>query len=378
MPRAYGYNDDMHLLSSLLIIFLLLPGLAAAQVTLAHDEMTFSRAVVADVRDERTVTIPGTDTLGKSQTLTAHILDGTLAGRDITFENDYIQLAIGDTFYLRHIRDVVDGIDRYSVADPYRLPVLVGLLLVFLVALFLFGGMQGIRGLASLLGSIVLIMLVLMPGILAGYSPALVSIGVAGLIIILGSYITHGFNRATSAAVFGMLTTVVITGGIAYLVTDLAHLSGYTSEENTYLNFDTRGAIDMPGLLFGGIVIGLLGVLYDISIGQAIAVEELLATGTGRAQAFARSLRIGREHIGALVNTLAIAYVGAALPLLLLISHSSDSGVLFILNSELFATEIIRILIGSLGLVLAVPVTTLFATYLLEGKISGGHSHRHA
>ena len=137
----------------------------------------------------------------------------------------------------------------------------------------------------------------------------------------------------------------------------------------------------MVGLLFGGIMIGLLGVLYDIAIGQAIAVEELLSAGPhlSRIDIYKRGIRIGREHIGALVNTLAIAYVGASLPLLLLI-QSSTTSLPFMLNSELFATELIRILIGSIGLILGVPITTFIASYMLHGKgvrSSYSQSHHH-
>jgi uncharacterized membrane protein len=207
-----------------------------------------------------------------------------------------------------------------------------------------------------------------MPGILDGYSPILVSIGVASLIIIIGSYITHGFNRTTTAAVIGMIATVLITGLGAFYVVHAAHLSGYNSEEDVYLNFNSRGTIDLVGLLFGGIMIGLLGVLYDIAIGQAIAVEELFRAGIHmtRLQVYRRAIRIGREHIGALVNTLAIAYVGAALPLLLVLQNSTY-GIAYAINNEIFATEIVRILIGSIGLILAVPVTTLLASYMLAG-----------
>jgi uncharacterized membrane protein len=137
---------------------------------------------------------------------------------------------------------------------------------VFLILLFIFGGVQGVRGLASLLGSLVLIFYVLLPGILGGYSPILASIGVSSLIIIAGSYITHGFNKTTSAAVIGMILTVLVTGLGAYYAIHAGNFSGYTSEENVYLNFNTSGAISMVGLLFGGIMIGLLGVLYDIAI----------------------------------------------------------------------------------------------------------------
>ena len=344
-----------------------LPALTSAQATFEPDTITIQKARVTEVVSESSEIIPGTETPAQRQIISAEILDGPEQGTVVTFENDYIQLEEGDVFYLRHITSTIDNVDYYSVADPYRLPVLVMLAIVFLVLLFIFGGLPGVRGLAALAGSFVLIFSLLIPGILSGYSPVLVSIAVSSLIIILGSYITHGFNKTTSAAVIGMIATVIITGLGAYWAVEAAELSGYTSDENVSLNFASRGSIDMVGLLFGGIMIGLLGVLYDIAIGQAISVEELFRAGrhmTPR-EIYRRALRIGREHIGALVNTLAIAYVGAALPLLLLI-QSATYGPLFIINNELFATEIIRILIGSIGLVLAVPMTTAIATYMLK------------
>lgn len=358
--------------------------MAHAEATLVTDLVTMSRAQVVSVSHPSTTILPGTETSVASQTLTARILDGADAGREATFRNDYIQLAVGDTFYLRHTTNEMDGLDLYAVADPYRLPALAILAALFLLAVIVFGGIQGIRGLASLCGSILLIVFALIPGILHGLSPIWVSIGVSSAIIVVGSYVTHGFSRTTTSAVLGMIGTVCITGLGAYWAIHAAHLSGFSSEEHTYLNFDMRGHIDMIGLLFGGIMIGLLGVLYDVAIGQAIAVEELFRAGThmDKLRVYTRAIRIGREHIGALVNTLAIAYVGAALPLLLLV-QTSDYDLAFAINSEVFATEIIRILIGSIGIILAVPVTTAVATYMLahasfsSTTSSHGHSHAH-
>lgn len=361
---------------SALVLFILLAcpaTVSAEELTPIHDTLTFSKAKVVEVSNQHTEILPGTDTSSKSQILKAEILDGTEKGKVVTFNNDYIQLEVSEVFYLRHSTSQSDGTDFYTVSDPYRLDVLIGLAVVFLLLTFLFGGLPGVRGLASLAGSIVLIFWLLLPSILQGFSPIIAAIGVSSIIIVVGSYITHGFNKTTTAAVLGMLVTVVITGLAAFYVVHLTHLSGYASEENVYLNFSTNGSIDMVGLLFGGIMIGLLGVLYDIAIGQAIAVEELFRAGSHmtRIQVYKRAIRMGREHIGALVNTLAIAYVGAALPLLLLMLSSTDTGIPFILNNELFATEIVRILIGSIGLILAVPITTIISSYLLrsmEGK----------
>ncbi|TAJ15833.1 YibE/F family protein [Patescibacteria group bacterium] len=354
----------------------------AEEATSTQETVTFSKAKVLEVTNEQTAIIPGTDTPSQSQTLKVEVLDGAEKGNILTFDNDYIQLERGDVFYLRHLTSQRDATDIYTVSDPYRLDVLIGLALIFLLLILVFGGLPGVRGIASLAGSIVLIFWLLLPSILQGFSPILSAIGVSSLIIVVGSYITHGFNKTTSAAVLGMLATVVITGLAAFYVVHVANLSGYTSEESVYLNFNTNGSIDMMGLLFGGIMIGLLGILYDIAIGQAVAVEELFRAGAHmtRRQVYQRAIRIGKEHIGALVNTLAIAYVGAALPLLLLMVSSTDTGVLFILNNELFATEIVRILIGSIGLILAVPITTIIASYLLatlQGKGSSKETCTH-
>lgn len=367
----------------LTVSMLLLSGVlfvSAQSGVLMTDVEVFAKAKVQSVSKSSTTTIPGFDTDTLSQMVTIKVLNGTEAGKVATFKNDYIQLKEGEIVYVRHLTSHADGIETWSVADPYRLDVMLWLVITFIVLIFIFGGIQGVRGLASLVGSIGLIFYVLIPGIYGGYSAVLVSIGVASLIIIVGSYVTHGFNRTTSSAVLGMIATVIVTGIGAYYVVDAAQLSGYSSEESMFLNLNARGAIDMVGLLFGGIMIGLLGVLYDSAIGQAVAIEELYRAGKHltRREVYKRGIRIGREHIGALVNTLAIAYVGASLPLFLLIQNAT-TGVLFIINSETFATEIVRILVGSIGLVLAVPITTLIASYMLHGRVtdsgSGGHHH---
>ncbi len=364
----------------LLSIFAFSPSFVFAQeetgVFPAVEQQRLLKARVLEASPSTQKIVEGTSITTDSQTLTIEVLEGEEKGRTVTFENDFTQLAKGDVFYVRHIVGGFD-LETWSVSDPYRLDILLWIGIVFLVLVFFFGGLQGIRGIASLAGSLVLIFYLLLPSIHNGMSPILVSLGVASLIILVGSYITHGFNRTTTAAMLGMVATIVITGIATYFAIDLAQLSGFTSDENVYLNFNTDGRIDMVGLLFGGIMIGLLGVLYDSAIGQAVAVEELYRASANytRKQVYLRGLRIGREHIGALVNTLAIAYVGASLPLLLLLKQSTASP-LYLLNSEVFATEIIRILMSSIGIILAVPVTTLIATYMLKGaQASGLHSH---
>lgn len=356
--------------------------LCAAEGTYQGDTQETMRAVVTGILSQETRTVPGTNTGSIYQTITARVLGGSEKGKEITIDNDYLALKKGDVFYVTHYVSLTDDRDFYQVSDPYRLTWLSVLAALFLVVIVLFGGTQGIRGLLSLVGGLILIFFVLLPGILHGYSPILMSIAVALVITTVGSYVTHGFNWTTSAAVLGMGSTILLTGVLAWATVHLTKLSGFTSEESVYLNFNTNGSIDLAGLVLGGILIGLLGVLYDAAIGQAVAVDELyLAAPTRTRKAtYARAIRIGREHIGALVNTLAIAYVGAALPLLLLFYHSAGENIAVTINRELFATEIVRTLVGSIGVVLTVPITTFIAVLVLHGVSRKEHdsaSHGH-
>jgi len=339
---------------------------------IVKDAQETVKARVIDVLKEEKEVIPGTATDHYIQKIRIEILAGDKKGSVVEMENDYIQLKKGDVFYLKRITSSDNDGDIYSVVDPYRTPSLLFLTILFIVLTIFFGGKQGLRGLLSLFGSLFLIAFVLLPAIAQGYSPVAVSIGISSLIIILGSYVTHGFNKTTTSAVVGMIVTISCIGLFAQYSIHAAGLTGFESDESTYLHFNSQGTLDLAGLLLGGILIGLLGVMYDAAIGQSISVEELhrVAPHLPRSVIYKRALRIGREHIGALVNTLAIAYVGASLPLLLLFYLSSES-TLVILNREVFSTEIIRSLVGSIGLILAVPITTLVATWMLIKKTPG-------
>ena len=352
------------------ILFLLIFGfvlpLYAQNSNLVPDQIEVVKAQVINIQKEETQIIPGTNTPATSQTLEVQILEGTQKGKIVSFTDDYLKLKQGDVFYLNHTIDAGTGIERYSEMDADRLPTIILFTAIFVLSVLFVGGLQGLRGLLSLIGSFVLILFVLLPAILHGYSPVLVSIVVSSIIIVVGSYITHGFNKTTSSAVLGMIITVLFTGALAYWAVHMGNFTGQGTDESVYLDLNSRGGIDLVGLLLGGIMIGVLGVLYDVAIGQAISVEELhhIAPHIPRKKIYARALRMGREHIGALVNTLAIAYVGASLPLLLLFYQTNTSPIL-VINREVFAAEVIRTLVGSIGLVLAVPITTLLAVLIL-------------
>ena len=337
---------------------------------LTPDVVTNMKAKVISIENDHTEDLPGGNG-GKVEVQDVHatILDGAEQGKEILIHNDYMPLKVGMLFYVQHQVSAADGFDNYQITDVYRLPVVFGFVILFVLCVLVFGGIQGIRGLVSLTGSFVLIFTILLPGIIHGISPIFLTLLVCSLIIIVGSYVTHGFNKTTSSAVIGMIGTVLFVGVLAWIGVHAGHLSGFETEEATYLNINTGGVIDFPGLLLGGMMIGLLGVLYDVAIGQAVSVEELhhIAPHISRKIIYKRSLRIGREHVGALVNTLAIAYVGVSLPLLLLFMSGGSGGetIWGTINRDLFASEIIRTMVGSIGLVLAVPITTMISTIML-------------
>jgi uncharacterized membrane protein len=346
---------------------------------LIQDTVEIMKAKVVEVVSQEKKEVPGTDVQSVYQTIKAEILEGDKKGEVVTIENDYLVLEKGDKFFLRHSIDGMDGREMYSVRDVDRQGVILGFIILFAVVIIIFSGRQGVRSLISLAGSFFVILYVLVPSLLKGYPPVLTSIAIAAVILFLAIFLTHGFNRESTVAFTGTVMAVILTGVLAYLGVELASLSGFASDEAVYLNFNTRGTLDFAGLLLGGIMIGVLGVLDDIAITQAAVVSELYnsASHLSRKEIYMKAIRVGKEHVGALVNTLALAYTGASLPLLLLFS-TSDSSMGSIINQEIFATEIIRTTVGSIGLILTVPITTLLAVYMLKGYKGKHHSHTHA
>lgn len=349
--------------------FFITSNLVEAQ-TIKQDTFEIVKAEVLEIVTSYLQQVPGTDVKQELRTVKAQILEGESKNTITVIKDDHLKTKKGDVFYVQIIK-TPEGLVQYSSSEVYRLHWLWVYLVLFIVLTVVFGGMQGVRGLLSLFASVFVIFYMFLPQLVAGSSPLLVSIIVSGIIIILGSYVTHGYNRTTTSAVVGMIGTVILTGLLTLHAVYVMRLTGITSEEVIYLNFNTAGSIDLRGLLLGGIMIGLLGILYDVAIGQAIIVEELLRSAPHLSikKIFERSIRIGREHIGALVNNLALAYVGASLPLLLLFYASSGASVWAILNREDIASEIVRTLIGSIGLVLAVPITTILSIAMLRGKV---------
>ena len=366
----------------LIVLFALLPASLEAQGV--YEELQdMVRAEVVEVRDEREEAIPGTEATTTVQTVEARIGEGDREGDIVSFENDLIMLAQGDDIFLSHIR-TIEGDEFYILKDVDRGNELLLLAALFVALLLAFAGWQGLRALGSLVLSVGAIIFCLIPALLRGYDPILVSLLIATLILAIALFGTHGINPRSVVAFLGTVSAVIATSVIAWVFVSAMRLTGFGSDASVYLNFATGGSLDFAGLLLGSIIIGVLGVLDDVSITQASVVAELRRANDsfGIRELYGRAIRVGRDHVGSLVNTLALAYVGAALPLVLLFA-TSDAPVLFSLNQEVIAAELARIIVGSIGIILAVPATTLvaawwFARYGVHGIDSHeGHGHHH-
>jgi uncharacterized membrane protein len=344
---------------------------------LYQDIQGFWKAKVLDVISEEVRIVPGTDTQSTYQKLRIEILEGEKKGQILELENDLLKLRKGDIFFLNYLISI-GGAESYSVRDIERRPTILFFGILFVAVILLFGGKQGLRSLLSLAGSLLIIMYVLLPGLLKGYPPVLTSAIIATFILFLAIYLTHGFNKESHAAFLGTVTSVIVTSVLAYFAVSATRLSGFGSDEAVYLNMSTRGALDMTGLLLGAIIIGVLGVLDDIAVTQATVVRELYgnAPHMTKYEIYTSALRVGKEHVGALVNTLALAYTGASLPLLLIFTNT-DNPSSMVLNYEVFATEIIRTIVGSIGLILTVPVTTALAVWMLKDTKGKAVVHEH-
>ena len=361
----------------LTIVLFILPHTGAAQEVFNEEQGIWHGKVIEVINDEIKI-IPGTDTEHLYQTIKAEVLDGPKEGDIITIENDYLELSDGDKFYFRH--DVyIDGSESYGVLNIDRKGSLFILIGIFVLAVIIFGRWQGVRSLFALAGSFFAIFYILMPSILAGWNPILVSVLVASVILFAAIFFTHGFNRESAVAYGGTMIAVFLTSLFAIFSVRLTDLSGFANDASVYLNFNTNGSLDFTALLLGAMIIGVLGVLDDIAVTQAAVVTELCNSNASlsRAEVYRKALRVGREHVGALVNTLVLAYVGVSLPLLLQF-YTAASSLSMSLNTELFATEIVRTIVGSIGLILAVPIVTLLAVfYLKDYKPKHAHSHSH-
>lgn len=265
---------------------------------------------------------------------------------------------------------------RYSFADVQRGTPLWWLVAGFVVVVVVFGGWRGVRALAGLATAGAVLVAFLVPALLRDQPAVLVVLVAAVTIAFVALYLAHGINTGTTVALAGTVVSVALTAGLAVAVAAATHLTGLPGARVPTLRI-TANALDLRGLLVAGIVVGALGVLGDVTVSQVSIVASLRRANPGlRGRLLYRAAStVGRDHMASTVNTLILAYAGAALPLLLLFAPGGQP-VGRLLASELIAVEIVRMLVGSIGLVVSVPVTTALAAAVLgPGDETVGHSY---
>jgi len=296
------------------------------------------------------------------------VTSGTTDGTEETFETPIteasVRFDVGDKVTLGYQANADAGFQYYFNDFQRRTPLRL-LVLLFAVAVLALGRLQGLRALIALGITGVVMLAFMFPSILDGHDPTAVALVTAAVIAIVALYLTHGITEMITVALLGTFAALGLTAVLAALFSNLASFTGFSSEDAFYLTI-ASAEVDVKGLVLAGIIIGSLGVLDDVTVTQVSAVWQLHeANPTASARRLYNSaVVIGRDHIASTVNTLVLAYAGASLPLLLIFTQAGR-GLGVVAEGELVAVEIVRTLVGSIGLVAAVPLTTALAAFVV-------------
>ena len=306
------------------------------------------------------------------QKLELLVTKGSLKDKKIIIENGNMPLAnlqkykVGDQLVVSYSKDF-EGSDAFFITDYVRRSSLFWLFVLFIILAVIIAKWQGIASLLGMAVSFLIIFKFILPRILAGSDPIQTAIFGSLFIIPVNFYLSHGLNKKTTVAIAGTVIALIITGILAGIFVEAAKLTGFASEEAGFLQVARQGEINIKGLLLAGIIIGALGVLDDITISQSAVVFQLKKTNSKLKQKelYKKAMDIGKDHISSMINTLVLVYTGAALPLFLLFVNNPRP-FSEIVNYEIIADEIVRTLVGSIGLILAVPITTIIAVLVVD------------
>jgi uncharacterized membrane protein len=315
--------------------------------------------------------------------------DGSRYAITITESSDTLDISAGDKIRVARNRlppgAQLGGVKvaRYSLADFERRAPLYWLTAIFVLLVVATSRWQGLRALVGLVASLVIVIEFVVPAILDGRSPSGVALVGSMAVMLVTLALAHGLGVKTLAAALGTAIALLLTMGLVSVFADLAHITGLSSDEAVFLQA-TVGRISIQGLFLAGVVIAALGVLDDLTVTQSSIVLALKRANPtlGFGGLFRGALTVGHDHIAATVNTLVLAYTGASLPVLLIFSLGGSSFGDAI-NSEAVAEQIVATLVGSIGLIAAVPITTALAALLaarvspsvLAAEADAGHAH---
>lgn len=368
----------MHIRRFIITLVLLLGLITPLPVAAQNDAQqtdVYYKARVEKIIDQGSKTI--NEVVIPYQQVLVTMLDGNLKGTSLTIDHGTF-FSVDKSKFVHPGQTVVviqtvgpQTEPLYQIIDVYRLDTIVPYLVLFAAAVIALSRWRGIGSIIGMAISLGVIWQYIVPNILAGHDALLVSITGCLFIMTTTIYLAHGFSRQTTIALISTFATLILTGILAVLFVNAAQLTGLGSEDAYSLKLGPLSTINFKGLLLGGILIGALGVLDDVTTGLTASIFELRNANPSLKfrHLLGAGLRVGREHITSLVNTLVLAYAGASLPIfIMLISNPNNYPLWSILNSEMIVEEIVRTLSGSFGLVMAVPITAVLAAWELSRK----------
>ncbi len=344
--------------------------------TTLNAQSGIQKAEVVDVISTNVSEVEGLGISSIVQTINVRLVDGPDAGRQEIIIQDKFEVKEGETIF---VQEVEDG--KYQLLEKDRTQMIAYVVGLFVLLILILNGRQGLRSVLGLAISFAVIIFVMLPLVIKGFNPLVVSIAIGGVVLSAVLFLSHGYNRGSVIALAGTLGAIMCAGLLSLGVSYWMRLTGLGSDEALNALVVTKGVVNFSDLLLAGIIVGMLGVLDDIAITQVAVVSEIKRANSQLpvSEVFIRALRVGKEHVSALVNTLVLAYTGASFPLLILLY---SSGVRFdmLISQEIVSAEIVRTLVGSIGLIIAVPMTTYLAAKYLsnDDHVHGahcGHSH---
>ncbi len=298
-------------------------------------------------------------------------LEGAQKGEELNVPYAGLNIKVGDIVVVN--KTIFSESDvSYQIIDKHRLNEILAIVISFFVLVLLLSRWRGLGSFFGMFVSLAVIVKYIVPAIIEGRDPIFVSIVGSLVILVTSIYLAHGFSKQTTIAVVSTFITLVLAGIFSVIFVNLTGLTGLGSEDVYALQFgDLTSGINFRGLLLGGMIIGFLGVLDDVTTGLSATVFELKKQSPQLTfgKLVKSTLNIGQEHVSSLVNTLILAYAGASLPIFLfIVLNPQKYPIWFMINSELISQEIVRTLSGSMGLLFAVPVTTFLAALAVSKR----------
>lgn len=380
--KQLNWTDDMR---KRIVLFLIFIALLTSQVALASDvgmdQLVSVRGEVVEIVTHMTAEDLGAQPgsmIQERQVVKVRVLEGDYKGKEYLVENN-----LGDNEYynirVKEGQEIILMLDKTSdtmqvhissyVRDKYEMYI-IGIFLLLLVAV---GRVKGVKSIVTLGVTILVILKFMIPLIIKGTSPVLVSVIASVIITIFTLFVVSGINEKTMSAIIGTLAGVLLSATIAYVVGTMAKLTGLNSQESAMLLYlPGEVELNLQGILFAGILIGTLGAVMDVSMSISSSMHEIkeVKPDITISDLIKSGMNVGRDIMGTMTNTLILAYTGASLPIMMIFT-SYESSMLDVLNLDVIATEIIRAITGSIGIVLTIPITAVIAGILF------GRRHKH-